>query len=91
MADQETITKSLSVAVKNTNNYTEENPAKTQYIKIPNPKDNLTEEQVKNAIQTGFNSQLYIDDKGEVYASDSKIITAYTEISSVISVDIGVE
>lgn len=91
MADQLTVTKTLSVTIKNTNGYDEDNPAKSQYIKIPNPKDGLTESQVKTAIQNGLTSQIYLDSEGAVYSSDSKIVTAYTETSSITTVDIGVE
>lgn len=91
MADKETVTKIVGIGIRNTNGYTEDAPAKVQYIKVPNPKDNLTEQQIKSAVQTGLNAQLYIDDKGAVYASDSKIVTAYTDFQTVLAVDIGVE
>lgn len=92
MADKETITKTLAVGIQNKSSaYDELNPAKTQYIKLPNPKDQLTEQQVKSAVQTGLNYELWIDSKGETYSSDSRITTAYTEFQSVRAVDIGVE
>lgn len=91
MADKETVTKIVGVGIRNTNGYDEENPAKIQYIKVPNPKDNLTEQQIKSAVQTGLTAQIYLDDKGVVYASDSKIVTAYTDFQTVLAVDIGVE
>lgn len=91
MADRETLSKTLAVGIKNTNGYTEDNPAKVQYIKIPNPKDVLTEQQIKTAVQTGLTAELYIDDKGVVYASDSKIVTAYTDYQTVLAVDIGMD
>lgn len=91
MADTITTSSYLSIGIKNTNGYDEENPAKMQYIKLPNPKVGLTEQQIKTAVQPGIEAQLYIDDKGVVYASDSKIVTAYTDYQTVTSVDIGME
>ena len=91
MADTITTSSYLSIGIKNTNGYDEENPAKMQYIKLPNPKVGLTEQQIKTAVQPGIEAQIYIDDKGVVYASDSKIVTAYTDYQTVTSVDIGME
>lgn len=91
MADKYTETKILGIGIRNKNGYDEDNPAKTQYIKIPNPKDTLTEQQIKTAVQVGLTAELYIDDKGQTYSSDSKIVTAYTEYQSITAVDIGVE
>lgn len=91
MADSITTSSNLSIGIRNTNGYDEENPAKIQYIKIPNPKAGLTEEQIKTAAQPGITNQIYLDEKGVVYASDSKIVTAYTEYQTVTAVDIGVD
>ena len=92
MADSITTSSYLSIGIRNTaSQYDEENPAKIQYIKLPNPKVGLTEEQIKTAVQPGIEAQLYIDDKGVVYASDSKIVTAYTDYQTVTSVDIGMD
>lgn len=91
MADRIETSSTLSIGIKNTNGYDEENPAKIQYIKVPNPKVDLTEEQIKTAAQTGITNRIYIDDKGVVYASDSKIVTAYTEYQTITVVDIGVD
>ena len=91
MADKIETSSTLSIGIRNTNGYDEENPAKIQYIKIPNPKTGLTEEQIKTATQTGITNRIYIDDKGVVYASDSKIVTAYTEYQTITTVDIGME
>lgn len=91
MADQITESKILGVGIRNNNNYDPDDPAKVQYIKIQNPKDTLTEQQIKTAVQTGLTAELYIDDKGVTYSSDSKIVTAYTEYQTVTAVDIGVE
>lgn len=93
LADKETRTNTLVVGVQNTNAeaYDESNTAKTQYIRLPNPKTNLTEEQIKNAVQTGLTDEIWLDNKDVVYATDSKITTAYTEHQSILAVDIGVE
>lgn len=91
MADQITETKILGVGIRNTNGYDSDNPAKIQYIKIPNPKDALTEQQIKTAVQVGLTAELYIDNEGQTYSSDSKIVTAYTEYQTVTAVDIGVD
>lgn len=91
MADKITETKILGVSIRNTNGYDDQNPATMQTIKLPNPKDSLTEQQIKAAVQTGLNAELWIDSKGATYASDSKIVTAYTEFQSVRALDIGID
>ena len=92
MADSITSSSYLYIGIKNTNGYyTEDNPAKMQYIKVPSPKIGITEEQIKTAVQPGITNQIYVDDKGVTYASDSKIVTAYTDYQTVTTVDIGTD
>ena len=91
MADSITSSSYLYIGIKNTDGYTEDNPAKMQYIKVPSPKIGLTEEQIKTAVQPGITNQIYVDDKGVTYASDSKIVTAYTDYQTVTVVDIGTD
>lgn len=93
MADTITESKILGIGIKNKNpeRYSEDDPATTQYLKIPNPKDTLTEQQIKNAVQTGLNAEIWRDNKEVTFSSDSKIVTAYTEYQTVTAVDIGVD
>lgn len=88
MAD--TITSSSIIAI-GINNEVNNPEAKTQYIKLQNPKSNLTEEQIRAAVQPGLTQSIYLDANGIAYTSESSIVTAYTENQTVQALDIGVE
>ena len=98
MADRITETKILGIGIQNNAEEFDPNTgdlvnstAKVQYIKLPYPKDGLTEQQIKSAVQVGITSRIYIDDRGVEFSTDSSIVTAYTEYQTVTAVDIGVD
>lgn len=88
MADTITSSAILAIGINNENNNPE---AKTQYIKLPNPKSSLSEEMIKTAVQAGLTNSIYLDNSGIPYTSESSIVTAYTEYQTIQALDIGVE
>lgn len=69
---------------------TEEDKAKTAYLKIPNPKNSLTEQEIKSAVGTLLTNRILNDAKGNALETETTIIsTAYTEEQEVIEIDIG--
>lgn len=87
MADTITSSSVLAIGINNEANNPE---AKTQYIKLPNPKSGLTENQIKTAVQPGLDSSIYLDNNGVPYTTNSSIVTAYVEEQTVQQLDIGV-
>ena len=69
---------------------TETLKAKTTYLKIPNPKANLTETQIKNAVSNLISGEnpILLTTQGEPFDSATAITTAYTESQEVIEIDI---
>lgn len=93
MADTITTSKYLGITINNEAN----NPdAKNQTIKLYNPMTNVTETQIKNAMNKAFEKNLFLDttnSEGDPvpYTTDSSIVTAYTEDQQIEKLDIGVE
>lgn len=70
-----------------------ENKTKTAYIKIPNPRNGLTEQQIRDTAQQLISGEGAIlrDAEGDPYDSATAIVTAYKEYTKTIEYDIGVE
>lgn len=90
MADTITSGTILAVGLE----YTDINTAKirTTYLKVPSPKNNLTESQIKAAVSQLITGEEPIlkDTYGNAF-SESAIATAYTESTEEIDIDIDVE
>lgn len=81
----------IAVGVEYTN---EEDKKKNVYVKIPNPKNNVTEEQIKSIFQEqiiGGATPLFIPPDGGTLDSDTAVFTAYREYTREVEYDIGVE
>lgn len=66
---------------------------KNVYVKIPNPKSNITEQQVKSIFQgeiIGGANPLFVPPEGGTLDSDTAVFTAYTEYTKTTEYDIGV-
>lgn len=88
MADIVTTTRTLGIGIDWTD--AEEGKDKTTYLKIANPKNSLTESEIKTAVGTVLTNGILLDAKGGALPTDTSIIsTAYTEDQEVIEVDIG--
>lgn len=85
MAD--TVTTSSVLGITFNNSVNDEN-ARNQTLKIPNPKTNVTETQIKDVANSMLNAEMLTDNNGYNYTSDSEIVTAYTEFSTVTVYDI---
>lgn len=85
MADTVTTSSVLGITLNNSVN--DEN-ARNQTLKIPNPKTNVTETQIKDVANSMLNAEMLTDNNGYNYTSDSEIVTAYTEFSTVTVYDI---
>ena len=88
MADTVESSSYLGVTITNAPNNEE---AKNQTIKIPNPSSSVTEAGIKTAVTNLINNGILLDNTGQAYTSDSEIVTAYTEYSTVQTLDIGIE
>lgn len=95
MADKITEGNSLAIGLQYdyTNPEDEVIKTRTTYIKVPNPKSNLTAQQIKTVA-----AQLIAEDggiirnaEGGTYDSSTAIFTAYTEYEKKIEYDIGVD
>ena len=60
---------------------------KTAYLKIPNPKANLTESAIKTAVGNFINTNIVTDEEGNAF-STSSIATAFTTAEEKINIDI---
>lgn len=60
---------------------------RTVFLKIPNPKSNLTESQIKTAMNTFINQQIILDPDGKAFSTTS-IGTAYTQNETKIDIDL---
>lgn len=69
--------------------YETDKDSRLTYITVPSPRNNLTEQTIKNAVSSFLNSGLIIDANDSV-VSASAITTAYTQKQTVEAVDIGV-
>lgn len=73
---------------------TSEGPAtKTAYVKIPNPKNNLTEQQIKNVAMQLISGEGAIlrDAEGDDFDTETAIVTAYTEYEKKVEYDLGLD
>lgn len=88
MADSTTSTFILGVGLEYED--TETAKTKTTYLKIPNPKDDLTEQQIKTAVHTLIDGEnpVLLDSYGNAFNSNTAIATAYTETQEVIDIEI---
>ena len=91
MAQTTTTTNTLGVGLEY--NDTAAQRIKTAYLKIPNPKNNLTEQEIKTAVLTLINGEEPIikDTFGNAFDTTTAIATAYTEAQEVIDIDTGYE
>lgn len=60
---------------------------RTVFLKIPNPKSNLTESQIKTAMNTFINQQIILDPDGKAFSTTS-VGTAYTQNETKIDIDL---
>lgn len=67
--------------------YLNDGNQKTVYIKLPNPKTNLTETAIRNQMATFIGSQIVFDPLGNAF-STSSVATAYTVNEEKIDIDI---
>lgn len=88
MADTVTASSYLGITLNNSVN--NEN-ARNQTLKVPEPKTNLTEQQIKTVINDALTNQILIDNDGTTYTNESEVVTAFTEFSTVRVLDIGIE
>lgn len=86
MADTITASNEVTVELKYYDTNSESN--KTIKVSIPEPKDNLTESQIKTAVSSALNTGAFLDPHG-VQISDTQIFTAYTTKETIQSVDVG--
>lgn len=92
MADKVTITKTLGIGYEYLDSETQK--TKTVYLKVPNPKDNLTESQIKTAALNFINGEDPIflpPNSSEPFDTATAIATAYREEIQTTNYDIGVE
>lgn len=89
MADKNTEQRILAIGLE----YEKDGANKTAYIKIPNPRNNLTEQQIKEATQKLLDGAEPIlrSTTGAPLDSSTAIVTAYTEYVKTTEYDIGVE
>ena len=86
MADSITNDKYLSMSLEYTD--VETNKAKSLAIKVPNPKNNITETEIKTAMNTFINQQIILDPYGNAFSTTS-LTTASTVNEQKIKLDVG--
>lgn len=90
MADKVTTTNTLGVGIDWYDSETAK--TKTTYLKLANPKNSLTEQEIRTAVGTLITNDILRDAHGESLSSSTSIIsTAYVEDQEVIDFDIGIE
>lgn len=93
MADKITTENILAIGFEYTDSETAK--AKTVYLKVPNPKNNLTEQEIKDTarglISDNSTHPILLTPQGEPFDSATAIATAYTEITTKRELDIGIE
>ncbi len=75
---------------------TEDGSKKTVYLKVPNPRQELTEALIKEKTNLLINGQgtanpILLTPDGQKFDSSTAIVTAYTETSEKIEFDIGIK
>lgn len=100
MADKITETRILAIGVKFISEVDPDTGIakyKTNYVKLPNPKNNLSAQEIKNATepllvtQEGNTTPFWTDPRTAEAMSDASIATAYTEYTKVTEFDLGLE
>lgn len=71
-----TNTNNLSIGLTNSQN-------KLEYLKIPNPRSNLSEEDIRTAAEKFVSPGILIDNYDEVISDTSAITTAFTTKTTV--------
>ena len=87
MADSITSSSELAVGLDYTITEDGQTKERTTYLKVPNPKANLTESQIKTAMNTFINQQIILDPDGKPF-SETSIGTAYTQNETKIDIDL---
>lgn len=70
-----------------------EQKIKTAYIKVPSPRSNLTEQQIRTVALQLISGEGAIlrDAEGDAFDSDTAIVTAYTEYEKKTEYDLGLD
>lgn len=94
MADKVTETNILAIGVRYIDD-AEAETKKTIYLKLPNPQNNLTEQQIRTVTEPLLQTQpeqagaFWTNPKtGENFESDATVYTAYTEWQRVLEYDL---
>lgn len=85
MSDTVKSSNDLSVGLEYTDT---DNKTKTIYLKVPNPRNNITETEIRNAMNTFINAQIVKDPEGQAFSTTS-VSTAYTVNEQKVSLDVG--
>ena len=85
MADTIKSSNDLSVGLEYTDT---DNKTKTIYLKVPNPRSNITESEIRTAMNTFINQQIVKDPEGQAFSTTS-VSTAYTVNEQKVSLDVG--
>lgn len=88
MADSISTGLSLNVGLSYSDPETGAN--KLAYLSIPNPKSNLTENEIRAGVSPLITNNIIMDKHGRNF-SETAITTAYTEATEKIEIDIDVE
>lgn len=86
MADSLTSDSYLSIGLEYLDHETNKN--KTLAIKVPNPKANITETQIRTAMDTFINQQIILSPEGDSFSTTS-VSTASTVTEQKIKLDVG--
>lgn len=91
MADKVTTSKTLGVGLEYIS--TETQKAKTVYLKLENPKTNVTETTIKTAVQNLISGDdpIFLTPEEEEFNSATAVSTAYVEEVRTTEFDIGVD
>lgn len=89
MATTSTTTNTLGVGLDYYDEIADRN--KTTYLKIPDPRTNLTESEIKAAVMNLISGDepIFKAIDGDKFNTETAISTAYTEAQEVIEVDTG--
>jgi len=86
MADSISSSNSLNVTMEYTDIETGKN--KNIILKVPNPRKNITETEIKTAMNTFINAQVVKDPCGNPFSTTS-VTTASTVVENKITLDVG--
>lgn len=85
MADKITENSILAIGIEYTDNTT--GSTKTGYIKVPNPRSTVTENQIKTAMQNYLTGNIFVDENADTV--NASVATAYKEKTKRTDYDIG--